>query len=447
MKQYPSYKATEIKWLRQYPSHWILVPSKRIFSNPKQKNIGEQEKNILALTLKGVVRNDPANPIGLAPSDYSSYQIFDKDDLVFKLIDLENVATSRVGIVPEQGAMSSAYIRFSLRNNGEYIRYFFYQYYDLWLRHVFNGLGAGVRQTLSADDLGQLKIVVPPLDEQRHIVKYIDWKTSEINQLINVYQKQIKLLEEYLQVFIDQCITSGLHSSVNMKESKAEWMGFVPASWQEMRIKDICREKNIRSVDGKEPHLSMSQKRGLVTDDDDMTRPFLSESYIGGKVCEENDLVLNRLKAHLGVFALAPQIGVISPDYTVLKIDTDRVIPKYAEYMLKSNSCRRELVTRVRGITEGFWRLYTEDLYSIRICIPSLDEQAEILSVIETKERLIKDCIGQITKEIELIAEYKKTLISSVVTGQVDVRDAQIPEYATVELNDVSDDSDVEIEG
>ena len=170
MNRYPSYKKTGIRWLSHCPSHWDIVPSKRIFENPKEKNMGRKEKNVLSLTLKGVLRNDPDNPIGLAPADYSSYQIFEKDDLVFKLIDLENASTSRVGLVPERGIMSSAYIRFSLRNSSDEIRYFYYQYYDLWQRLVFNGLGAGVRQTLSADDLGLLKIIIPPQAEQRKIV-------------------------------------------------------------------------------------------------------------------------------------------------------------------------------------------------------------------------------------------------------------------------------------
>lgn len=447
MQQYPSYQDTGIRWLPQCPFHWDVAPSKRIFENPKEKNIGMKEKNILSLTLKGVLRNDPDNPIGLAPADYSSYQIFEKDNLVFKLIDLENVSTSRVGLVPERGIMSSAYIRFSLRNSSDIIRYFYYQYYDLWQRLVFNGLGAGVRQTLSADDLGLLKIVIPPLPEQKKIVAYIDWKTTEINRLINGYQKQIKLLEEYLQKFIDQSITKGITPSAQMKNPKAEWMGFVPAEWQEMRVKDICKEKNVRSVEGKEPHLSMSQKKGLVTDEDDITRPFLSESYVGGKVCNENDLVLNRLKAHLGVFALAPQLGVVSPDYTVLEINTNRIVPKYAEYLLKCNSCRKELTTRVRGITEGFWRLYTEDFYSIRICIPSIAEQSQILAAIKEKEDLVKSAVLMIQKEIELITEYKKTLISNVVTGQVDVQGVEIPEYEAVELPDTDSDVEVEVEG
>lgn len=119
MRKYNSYEKTSIPWTPMMPSHWHEFRSKRLFSNNKEKNTGNTESNVLSLTLKGVIRNDKERPIGLSPNDYSTYQIFEKDDLVFKLIDLENISTSRVGIVPERGIMSSAYIRLTARKGFE----------------------------------------------------------------------------------------------------------------------------------------------------------------------------------------------------------------------------------------------------------------------------------------------------------------------------------------
>lgn len=155
MKKYGEYITTDVTWLNEIPTHWELFRAKRIFSNPKEKNEGDKEKNVLSLTLKGVINNDKDNPIGLSPSDYSTYQIFEENDLVFKLIDLENISTSRVGLVHERGIMSSASIRFQAREDVN-IRYFYLYYFSMWLRNIFNGLGAGVRQTLSASDLETL---------------------------------------------------------------------------------------------------------------------------------------------------------------------------------------------------------------------------------------------------------------------------------------------------
>ena len=426
--RYAKYKETDQKWTPSIPLHWDYWRAKRIFDNPKEKNEGNKESNILSLTLRGVIHNSRENPIGLSPADYATYQIFEPNDLAFKLIDLENVSTSRVGIVPERGIMSSAYIRFSSREPIN-IRYYYYQYHDWWLRQVFNGLGAGVRQTLSAQDLLNLKIAVPPREEQDQIVRYLDWQTSKINKLIHGYQRQIKLLEERKLTIVNDAVVHGIDSTAFRVLTKAEWMGLVPDTWCQMRMKNFFTEINVRSLEGKEPHLSMSQKKGLVTDEENIGRPLLSESYAGAKLCEKDDLVLNRLKAHLGVFALAPIKGIVSPDYTVLRLNRNIVVPKYAECLLKSNDCRKELRIRVRGIVEGFWRLYTEDLGSIPVCIPSLEEQEAILSFIEDKTAPINVVINRITQEIDLLKEYRTRLISDVVTGQMDVRGIEIPEY------------------
>jgi type I restriction enzyme S subunit len=383
--------------------------------------------------------------MGLAPADYATYQIFEPNDLAFKLIDLENISTSRVGIVPERGIMSSAYIRFSSRKPVN-IRYYYYQYHDWWLRQVFNGLGAGVRQTLSAPDLLNLKIAVPPREEQDQIVRYLDWQISKINKLIHGYQREIKLIEERKLTIINDAVVHGIDSHVERAESKASWMGLVPVTWQQMRMKNFFKEVNVRSTEGKEPHLSMSQKLGLVTDEENIGRPLLSESYAGAKLCERDDLVLNRLKAHLGVFALAPIQGIVSPDYTVLRLDRGLIIPKFAEYLLKSNDCRKELRIRVRGIVEGFWRLYTEDLGSIPVCLPNIEEQNIILQYIEEKSAALNVAITNISKQIELLKEYRTLLISDVVTGQMDVRGIEVPDYSPEEDTEETDEDIEETE-
>ena len=174
---------------------------------------------------------------------------------------------------------------------------------------------------------------------------------------------------------------------------------------------------------------------------------MLSESYKGGKLCYENDLVLNRLKAHLGVFSLSPQYGVISPDYTVLKPKSERILPSFAEIVLKSNKCRGELRTRVRGVVEGFWRLYTNDFNSIELPIPPIDEQKEIIANINFFKVNTKRCEDILIKEITLLNELKERVIADTVTGKIDVRDTIIPEHVCDdEYNIIYEDSKCEEE-
>lgn len=192
----------------------------------------------------------------------------------------------------------------------------------------------------------------------------------------------------------------------------------------------------------------MSQKYGLIPDKLLNEHRMLSLSYKGGKLCYKNDIVLNRLKAHLGVFSVAPTDGVVSPDYTVLIPNTNKILPDFAETVLKSIRCRRELRIRVRGITEGFWRLYTDDFYTINLPVPSIEEQKNIMQYITKCKQAIKGDISNLQKEIELLGELKSSIISNVVTGKIDVRNIPIPEYERIDDSDAdaSDDAEREAE-
>lgn len=176
-----------------------------------------------------------------------------------------------------------------------------------------------------------------------------------------------------------------------------------------MRAKHVFREVECRSVDGAETHLSMHQKLGLVPSASTGEKRLVSESYAGGKIVEPDDLVLNRLKAHLGVFAYASLQGVISPDYTVLRPLPNAVV-RYYEYLLKSPACRGELRTRIKGIVEGFWRLYTDDFYDIRLPVPPLDEQRLIVRFLDWHGEMTGKLIRAKRSVLALIAEQREVL-------------------------------------
>jgi len=174
----------------------------------------------------------------------------------------------------------------------------------------------------------------------------------------------------------------------------------------------------------------MSQRLGLVPSNL-VERTLTSESYVGGKLCEPEDLVLNRLKAHLGVFALAKQDGIISPDYTVFR-KIDPLVMSYFEQVLRSPACRIELRVRAKGIVEGFWRLYTDDFYNIFLPVPPVDEQRDIIVAIEQAASSSNTAVEQAEREISLLREYRTRLIADVVTGKLDVRNAaaRLPDEA-----------------
>ncbi len=199
-------KDSNVSWIGKIPKHWKIIRGKMFFYNEKQLNTGDICSNVLSLTLKGVINNSKEHPIGLSPKDYSTYQIFDKDNLVFKLIDLENISTSRVGLVHERGIMSSAYIRLINRYDCN-MKYFYFQYYERYLRNIYNGLGAGVRSTLNVNDLLNLFVYVPPREEQDKIVRFLESKIMKFDNAIDVITKKINFLQELKNRIISDAVT------------------------------------------------------------------------------------------------------------------------------------------------------------------------------------------------------------------------------------------------
>ena len=206
LKPYPAYKDSGVPWLGEVPVHWDVRRTKTLFQSRKQLNTDGSETNVLSLTLRGVVNNDPDNPEGLVPKDYKTYQIFERDDLVFKLIDLENVRTSRVGLVHERGIMSPAYVRLTLSGMGE-VRFYYQQFYDLYQRSIYNQIGEGVRSTIRWSDLANLRILAPPLPEQTAIVEYLDAQTAKIDAAIAADRRAIELLQEFRTRLIADVVT------------------------------------------------------------------------------------------------------------------------------------------------------------------------------------------------------------------------------------------------
>lgn len=444
MQRYSKYTTAPATWLGDLPSHWDVKKIGSLFSERRTK-VSDKDYPPLSVAKIGVV---PQLATAVKTDAGDNRKLVCAGDFV---INSRSDRKGSCGVSELDGSVSLINIVLTPRDqwNSRYVHYlmrcqvFSEEYYrngrgivsDLW--------------TTRYSEMKSILLPVPPHDEQDQIVRFLDWKVSTINKLIATKKKQTALLREREAVHIAHIVVHGLNDTVTSRDSGVEWIGEVPAHWETMRCKYLFKERDERSEEGKEQHLSMSQKYGLVPDDQLDERRMLSESYKGGKLCYKDDLVLNRLKAHLGVFALAPQLGVISPDYTVLMPNKTRIVPAYAETVLKSVRCRGELRVRVRGIVEGFWRLYTDDFNTIVLPVPPLDEQREIMQYIAEYRDSTKAYCDILMQEVAALQELKMRIVFDAVTGQIDVRNIEIPDYEYIEESDAvdSDEESDEQEG
>lgn len=411
-----------VAWIGEIPSDWSLVRFKDKYVNVKEiakERSADFER--LALTLNGVIKRPKDDMDGLQPKEFDGYQILRKNDFVFKMIDLQNVSTSRVGLSPYTGLVSPAYIRFSPKEQGQYNQFVYYYLMSMYYNCVYNNLGGnGVRSALNGRDMGEFVIPYPTESVQRTISTFLDEKCTQVDTLIANVQAQIEKLKAYKQSVITEVVTKGLDPAVPMKDSGVEWIGEIPENWSTIRVKQLLKERKERSVDGSEEPLSMSQKVGLVPTKMLDIIPNMASSFVGAKLTYVEDLVFNKLKAHLGVFSVSKYDGLVSPDYAVY-YSTGKVHLKYLEYLFKTPQCISEFRKRSTGIAAGLTRLYTDGLFAIECPFPNMEEQIAIVDYLNEKCTQIDQLIAIKQAKIEKLEQYKRSLIYEYVTGKKEV--------------------------
>lgn len=414
-------KNSNIEWIGEVPTDWVVEKGKFHFTNNKYiPGIKSSEYDRLALTLKGVISRSKDDADGLQPKDFNTYQLLRENELVFKLIDLQNVSTSRVGLAHATGLVSPAYIVLHADDKilPEYAEKF---YLMMWHREIFNALGDnGVRSNLGVSDLLNVPITIPPLNVQKSIANFLDKKCSEIDSLSTDIQSQIDVLEEYKKSVITEVVTKGLNPDVEMKDSGIEWIGMIPAHWDVDKIKYHLKRNEPRNP-GDVQVLSVYREYGVIPKDSrDDNHNVTSEDTSKYKYIKPGDLVINKTKAWQGSLAVSDYEGIVSPAYFVYNFTDELFNKKYFHFLIRS--CYKDEFRRISGgIREGQWDLPAESFANELVLLPPIDEQNAIVEFINSKYTEIEEAIDLKKAQLETLVEYKKSLIYEYVTGKKEV--------------------------
>ena len=255
-----------VAWIGEIPEEWSLIRFKDKYKNSKEI-AGEKsiEYQRLALTLNGVVQRPKNDSDGLQPKEFDTYQVLHENDFVFKMIDLQNISTSRVGLSPYTGLVSPAYIRFRPKNNTQYPRFIYYFLMGMYYNCVFNNFGGdGVRSALNASDIGTLLIPYPDGKIQKQIGESLDTICANVDTLTTNIKTQIEKLKAYKQSLITEVVTKGLDPTVPMKDSGVEWIGEIPKHWSVIPSKFLFANCDERRREG-DVQLTASQKYGMIS--------------------------------------------------------------------------------------------------------------------------------------------------------------------------------------
>lgn len=197
-------KECSVLWARQIPQHWKVMPNKHLMT--KIKNICPIYKgeDILSLTMYGVIVRD-LDAGGKMPSSFDGYQYIKKGNLLMCLFDID-VTPRCIGIIKQNGITSPAYSQFKMRKIAN-ARFYYYYYLMLDYTKELLHLAKNLRHSLTEDQLGAIKQLVPPLDEQQEIADYLDNKCAEIERIIADKKSQIETLDGYKKSLIYEYVT------------------------------------------------------------------------------------------------------------------------------------------------------------------------------------------------------------------------------------------------
>lgn len=404
-------------------SLWSVVPAKYRFRYQKESNAGMKENHRLALTMGGVIDRSLDDTDGLQSSDYASYQIFEKDDLAFKLIDLQNIKTSRVGLVPRRGIMSPAYIRLTPTTDNTYPNFFYWYFYSAYLGNIFNGLGGGIRQNLSQTEL--LNFPVPDISTSDQIViaQFLERETAQIDRLVEKKGRFIELLNEKEKAAISQFVRLGVSRNARLIDSGVEWRGLVPAHWSRGRMKNHFRQVKRQGFDSLTV-LSVYREFGVIeksSREDNINKT--PEDLSKYQLVEPNDLAINKMKAWQGSMGISGLRGITSPDYVVMQPIGEHN-PRYMHHYLRARPMPWVYRLISNGIRTDQWRMEPEKFLELPVFLPPMDEQQVIADKIDWELEHIRSLIQKTNRSIELLKEKRLALITAAVTGKIDVRNA-----------------------
>lgn len=366
-----------------------------------------------------------------------------------RLTDLQNDHKSlRTGLVNDNGIITAAYLCLVPRMNSGYLHYLLHAY-DV--QKVFYGMGGGVRQSIGFKDIRHMYIPVPPRAEQDQIVRFLDWKVSEINKLIGIRRKEIQELEELRENTILHTTTSGLDTSVPMKRTDNFWIGTIPEHWNVVQVRRVysvilgkmLATKPAYSSDTYEEYVCAKDVHFDGVDLSDLKQMWFSTSEKQQYKIEANDLLIVEGGAGAGNAALVEEPLdrdiYVQNSIHIVRPKSNRATTKFLAYWMRS-MVKRNYMTFVCSVATI--PHYTKDkVMSTVMPLPPENEQKEIVRYLDNECEKINNLITKKHSQIATLQELKNSFISDVVTGKIDVRNVTVPEYEHVD-DIVDDDSE-----
>lgn len=417
-------KDSGIEWIGEIPKEWKIDKIKYHLKRNEPKNPG----NAIVLSVYrdyGVIPKDSRDDNhNVTSEDTSKYKYVKKGQLV---INKMKAWQGSLAVSDYNGIVSPAYFIYDFTDEEYNHKYFHYLVRSCY-KEEFKRISGGIREgqwDLSPEAFANTLALLPPLVEQKYIADYLDTQCSEIDATAEDIQKEISLLEDYKKSVITEAVTKGLNPDAEMKDSGIEWIGEVPKHWGTIRIGNAFSIRNERNYLPMEQVqlLSLYSGKGVFPTGEEGTtnRGNHAQTVADYKIVKKNDIVVNIILAWMGSLGISNYNGVVSPAYDVYIPNEEKVVPHYYHYVFRTSGIANECYRYGRGIMMMRWRTYSSEFKRIHVPFPPLAEQQQIADYLDTKCSEIDAIIADKKRQLDILAEYKKSLIYKYVTGKKEV--------------------------
>lgn len=419
LKSYPSYKESGLVWLSEVPMHWNVRRVKTILIQRSQKGFAN-EPLLAATQTKGVVRKtNYEKRTVLAQKDLHKLKLVQVDDFVISLRSFQG----GIEYARERGIISPAYTVLYPKNsnNQRYLAWLFKSnvYIENLKLHV-TGIREG--QNIDYEKLSRSELPLPSLPEQQAIVRFLNYVDQNIRKFIRNKETLIRLLEEQKQAVIHQAVTHGLIPNVQLKSLGSEWLGDFPDHWEIHRLKSIVSNITDMADDCNEDEIYLALENveswtgEISTNDTEVEFDSKVKRFVSG------DVLFGKLRPYLAKVTCPSQPGVCVGEFLVLRPKNNNLMSRFLEYYIRT----KPIINMINAATFGAKMPRTDwgFLGNIPLLLPPINEQRKIVKHIGKISNTFEKTIRKERSEIHLFYEYRKRMITDVVSGKIDVREA-----------------------
>ena len=408
-------KESGIEWVGEIPKNWKVMQNKYIMTKYKYVKPKYYGEDILSLTINGVIVRD-LNAGGKMPSSFNGYQTLYPDNLLMCLFDYD-VTPRCIGLIKNNGVTSPAYSQFVMKD-GNVSSYYYYYYLMIDHTKELLHLAKNLRHSFTEEQLGEINAPVPPHYEQIQIAEYLDSKCAEIDALHTDIEEQIKTLEEYKRSVITETVTKGLNPEAEMKESGIKWVGYIPVDWKIEKGK-YCLQYLQKPTKPDDEVITCFRDGEVTLRKNRREEGFtISLQEIGYQGIDKGDLIVHGMDGFAGAIGISDSRGKASPVLNVLETKHNK---RYIMYYLRNMAYNGVFIALATGIRVRTCDTNWGKLRELPYILPPKEEQDSIVEYIDNKLFEVNSIIKEKQKQLEVLDEYKKSLIYEYVTGKKEV--------------------------